>query len=134
MADDDMSLWEIILREIARFGLCQSCYFAPAADAMSTGEAWTCPRCGFRSTGDVEMWGPATRNFDPVGADEPAHDGSPEPDAEDDDNDDLWFEPEFPILDQINEINQITRVRQVGASALPRLRLRPHFGGAASAE
>lgn len=94
MDDDGPSPWEVLLEIIARYGLCGSCHFAPDMDSHRPGEAWTCPRCGFVSTGDPEAWGPTSRSLDPIGVEEPCF--GVETFIEDDlDEDSLW-EPEFP--------------------------------------
>lgn len=96
MEDDEVaaSLWERLLELALAFGLCASCHFTAALEGGIALGAWTCPRCGFQSSGDPEAWGPVSRNQDPVGADEPRHDGRFDP--EDDEGDDAdWMEPDL---------------------------------------
>lgn len=90
------SVWEALLELVLRFGVCASCHFVPALEGGLPDLPWRCPQCGFMSCNDPESWGPVSRRLDPIGADEPKLDGSPEPDEEDDVDLDVW-EPEFPI-------------------------------------
>lgn len=96
------SVWDAIWELIASFGLCGSCHFSPVRDGDFTDEPWRCPRCGFLSSGDPEAWGPVTRNYDPVGAEEPRFVETDIPDEDDLLDEDL--EPDFPIFD-----HEITR-------------------------